>query len=386
MQHSNTALVLALALAACDSSSDPPPGADAATTDGGSRDSGSAADTGSSDAAPRDGGSCDVTALEDEMRTALAAAAPDLAASPDFTVLLEAADGRRFEYSGGASTPTTRYESASTSKWVTAAVLLELVDRGVLSLDDTANEHLSFWAETEVDLRDLMSFTSGYAEDAPCTNRGRADFGMCVQEIYTANLGTAAAPGTEYEYSGSHLQIAGLMEIEATGLESWAQIFAAFKGRTGLFATSVYDLPSETNPRLAGGMTWTAEEYLGFLRALYAGDLLEDTTRAALHANQRGSATVVASPAYAGLREDWSYGLGNWLECPTATELGSYDCGEGHRNSSAGAYGSYPFIDFDHDYFGIVAQRGSLGSGDQGVRLFRVIEATAREWAAACAE
>jgi hypothetical protein len=28
----------------------------------------------------------------------------------------------------------------------------------------------------------------------------------------------------------------------------------------------------------------------------------------------------------------------------TATEIGTYDCGPGERNSSAGAYGAYPFL------------------------------------------
>jgi hypothetical protein len=35
-----------------------------------------------------------------------------------------------------ASSPSTLYESASTSKLITAVVILSLVDEGVLSLDD----------------------------------------------------------------------------------------------------------------------------------------------------------------------------------------------------------------------------------------------------------
>jgi len=53
-------------------------------------------------------------------------------------------------------------------------------------------------------------------------------------------------------------------------------------------------------------------------------------------------------------------GLGNWLECPGAKGPNTYNCGSGHRNSSAGAYGAYPFIDFDHHYFGILARQGEL--------------------------
>ncbi|MFZ5471177.1 MAG: hypothetical protein ACOZIN_17280 [Myxococcota bacterium] len=78
--------------------------------------------------------------------------------------------------------------------------------------------------------------------------------------------------------------------------------------------------------------------------------------------------------------EDWSYGLGNWLECPTATQPNSFNCGAGHRNSSPGAYGPYPFIDFDNQYFGILARQGSLGTYSEGARLFRTIEDTAKRW------
>jgi CubicO group peptidase (beta-lactamase class C family) len=330
----------------------------------------------------------ELAALEATMASVLDAAAEDpaITAEPAFTLLLEAEDGRRFTHSHGDSTATTPYESASTSKWVTAVVILELVDQGLLSLDTTASELLSFWAEPSVDLRDLMSFTSGFADEPFCLNLPGADFTDCVESIYADNSAIAAPPGTEFDYSGTHLQVAGLMAIEASGAASWTALFDAFKGRTGLFTQAVYNLPSAQNPRLAGGMTWTGEEYLAFLRALYTGDLLQPATRTELFANQRGEAVVIGSPVYDAIGEDWSYGLGNWLECPTATEASSYDCGEGHRNSSAGAYGAYPFIDFDHHYFGILARQGALTSAREGIALFRTVEELAGKWAAKSCE
>jgi len=321
--------------------------------------------------------------VEAMMAATLDAAAvdPEITTDPDFTVLLETSDGRRFSYDHGASSATTRYDSASTSKWVTAVVVLDLVDRGVLALDTTANQLLPFWTETAVDLRELLSFTSGFTDEPTCINNPNATFAECVEKIYTDNAATAKSPGTEFYYSGTHMQVAGLMAIRAATATSWSELFAAFQARTGLFPTGGYDLPSQSNPRLGGGMTWTGEEYLGFLRALSSGAVLAPATRGALLANQRGTATVTASPVIAQIGEDWAYGLGNWLECPTAIVPATYDCGEGHRNSSAGAYGAYPFIDFDLGYFGIVARQGSLGSGDEGVALARTITSLAGRWA-----
>src|SRR5690606_27016584 len=104
------------------------------------------------------------------MRQALDAAAVDeaITSEPAFTMLLERADGRRFSHAHGASTATTVYDSASTSKWVTATIILDLVDQGILSLDTTANAVLPGWTETAVDLRDLLSFTSGFSEEDVC--------------------------------------------------------------------------------------------------------------------------------------------------------------------------------------------------------------------------
>ena len=57
--------------------------------------------------------------LEQSMTATLATAPTDT----DFTLMLERADGRAYRYSRGASTSTTSYESASTSKLVSAVVI-----------------------------------------------------------------------------------------------------------------------------------------------------------------------------------------------------------------------------------------------------------------------
>ncbi|MGC4119179.1 MAG: serine hydrolase domain-containing protein [Myxococcales bacterium] len=314
------------------------------------------------------------------------AAEPDagILTNPDFSVLLETSTGVTFMYSHGASTPNTAYESASTSKWVSAAVILDLVDQGVLTLDTKAKDLLPFWTEDQVTLRHLLSFTSGFEEEPLCINLPNADFESCVKTIFEGNVGKVV-PGSRFHYASTHLQIAGLMAVKAKQAASWTEVFKDFKQRTGLFWKSVYDLPSATNPRLAGGMHWLGTEYLAFLRALHFGNLLSAGSREQLFANQLEGITVEYSPSWA-LGEDWSYGLGNWLECPTAKGKGTFDCGAGHRNSSPGAYGAYPFIDFDHHYFGIVARQGELGTFPEGVQLFRAAQPYVEEWASLSCE
>ena len=322
-----------------------------------------------------------LAAFEQDMAAKLDAAAvnPSVTTDPNFTVLLETADGRRFTHSHGTSTPTTRYESASTSKWVTAVVILDLVDSGSLTLDTLAHDKLANWTETQVDLRDLLSFRSGFTSEPACLNLAGANFDTCVRSIYTSNTNPKPS-GSEFDYGPNHLQVAGAMALAASGKPSWTLLFAAWKAKTNVFPTSVYDVPSLSNPRLASGMHWTGEEYLGFLRALYQGKLLKPATMAELHGNQRASATVGYSPIWDEIHEDWAYGLGNWVECPTAKTQGGYNCTGTHRNSSTGAFGAHPFIDADHKYFGLVARQGDLMSAGEGIAIFRVIESVAAKW------
>src|SRR5688500_17734251 len=157
-------------------------------------------------------------ALEENMRTSLMAAGqdPQVITDPDFALVLEAADGHQFRFEHGSATLTTVYESASTSKWVAAAVILDLVDQGILTLDDEPGDYLSFWRAPGVTLAQLLSFTSGFAEEALCLNLPGANFLDCVERIYEANP-QPTSPGTTFDYASSHLQIAGAMAIEASG-------------------------------------------------------------------------------------------------------------------------------------------------------------------------
>lgn len=392
-------LVTLLFLTACSSSSTPSSdgsagsagasGAAGATSEAGSPgEAGAASEAGASGEAgapPLTGCKATRAEIERTLATKLDAAAldPEITAEPNFTLALETASGHRFVHSHGDSTIDTVYESASTSKWVTASVILDLVDRGVLALGDDPAKYLPFWKSEGVTLAQLLSFTSGYAKEALCLNLPKADFADCVQKAYEANE-APAAPGTTFDYSSTHLQIAGLMAVRASNAASWSELFEAWQARTGLFPSGAFDLPSKANPRLAGGMHWTGAEYLGFLRAIYDGALLESSTRSAMLDNQRGTATVVGSPAIDALDQDWAYGFGNWLECGSKG-AGSFDCGAGHRNSSPGAYGAYPFIDFDHHYLGILARQGTLGTFRDGDALFQVIGEDAAAWADACA-
>lgn len=324
--------------------------------------------------------SCTVAQRETELGAALAAVTTD----EDFTFAVERADGRRFSYSRGASGLDTSYESASTSKLVTAVVICRLVEQGHLGLADHPQDHIPGWPIPlgdplrQITLAQLLSFTSGLTTEPLCLNFAGVDFADCVANIGEANVGNGLAPGEQFHYASTHLQVAGLMAVRARGLASWTEVFAEFRAQTGLFPTGSYDLPSTTNPRLAGGMHWTAAEYLDFLAALSSGTLLNAASLDEFLADRTAAGVTIAYSPVTDIGEEWHYGFGYWHECASAT----FNCTAGARVSSPGAYGAYPFWDRGLDLVGIVARQGELQTGFEGVSIERAVRAQVEAWSA----
>jgi CubicO group peptidase (beta-lactamase class C family) len=365
-QRRHLSYLLALAML-CGCGGDDSPALDAAHVDG----------AGAVDASA-DASTCDQAAATAALIAALDAVETDV----DFTLLLRDSAGRDFSHSIGASTAQTLYESASTSKWVAAAAILELVDQGVLAIDDNPQDYIPTWTTesanplSSITLAQLLSFTSGL-ENAPlCINLPGADFANCVDTVHDNNYASPVEPGTGFYYASTHLQVAGLMAINAADKTSWTEVFADFKTSTGLFPNGAFDLPSAANPRLAGGMHWRADEYLDFLDACYHDQILSAALKAQVLADHIAGVTIVESPADA-IGQEWHYGWGFWLECASAT----YDCTGITRISSPGAYGAYPFIDYEHAYFGILARQGGLATFPDGLAIFAEVRAEVEAWA-----
>ncbi len=298
----------------------------------------------------------------------------------DFTLYVKSKNGNSFLHSTGNSSESVSYQSASTSKLVTSVVILSLVNDGVLSLEDSPQDYISSWPTTgnlsAIKLKHLLSFTSGLSNVPACINFFGADFESCIDNIINVNA-DSTIPGDVFYYSPSHLQVAGLMAIKASKNTDWSSVFLQFQSETGLFLNSNYDLPSANNPRLAGGMHWTANDYLFFLDALYNKQILTDTLISQLSSDQISTASIGNSPALIALGEDWHYGYGVWIEC----KENPYNCTQVKKISSPGAYGAYPFIDFENGYYGILARQGELGTFQEGIKLFESVSQKLKNWA-----
>ena len=334
-------------------------------------------------------GSCPAAAsLEAQMDSVLSQAVSEV----DFSFAVERQDGRRYTFNRGGSTLQTSYESKSVSKLVSAVMILRLAEQNVLVLSDRPQDHIgAAWPIlspnplSAMTLAQLLSFTSGLTLDQSCLDDRNSDFETCVISVANANAGNSIAPGQEFFYASAHLQVAGLMAVKARGVASWQAIVAEFKAQTGLFPASSYDSPSLSNPTLAGGMHFTGQDYMDFLKALKGGSLLNAASMSELLADRTASIPIRFSPIFsgigggAGLGEDWHYGFGLWHECRSAT----FNCVAGTRVSSPGALGSYPFWDRSKGYTGIVVLQGVFGTDMiTGINIERSVRPIVEQWAA----
>ncbi|MDA8138291.1 MAG: serine hydrolase [Desulfobacteraceae bacterium] len=362
--------------------------------------------------------SSELTAIENEITTALDGICPTT--DTPFSLDVKAVDGsREFTYNCNISTMDTRYESASTSKWVAATVILYFMESTdnldannnlILTLDSHPWELIdaSIWPITQGDplynmtLRQLLSFTSGLTQSVVCTDidNPNGSFTGCITNIANANKnGMGAVPGTVFSYGSNHLQVAGLMAIEAynrahnISSATWQTLWSNFTSETGLFPKpdSDFDIPSESNPRLAGGMHWTGSHYLAFIEKYYQGQILSSAILSGqllpLYQQQLSdqigtAATSEAgggnSPALKAILEDWHYGFGNWLEC----HANPFDCFSGvDSHSSPGLYGAYPFINFSNKFYGILARKGDSNTFRNGYDIFAQIRPLLEKWA-----
>ncbi len=286
----------------------------------------------------------------------------------EMTLIVGTADGVVFTYSRGAFTPQTVVPIASSTKWLTAAVIMTLVEQGVLALDDHPQDYIDWWTadpadpRSQITLAQLLSFTSGFHEDPRCLLSGRSSIDDCARLIY-ANW-HAYAPGTTYYYSSTHMEIAGLMAQNATGVP-FGELFTTLLADPLDMPNTAYLRPSASHPLLAGGAESSAEEYSRFLQALFTGVVLADS-RPVMFQDWTAAPVQIA---YAPLsdRYPWHYGLGAWRECWAATWTDA--CSEQMLVSSGGSFGWFPWIDLDHGYYALIARRGLAGSVGESIAL-----------------
>lgn len=282
-------------------------------------------------------------------------------------------DGRLlYRADAGSIAPDQVLPIASASKWMTATLVMTVVDEGKLNLDEPIGARLPEFtgAASQITLRQLLSFTAGQGGLEPEMSDLRQDPQITLADSARLVAGRPLQdpPGAVFRYGGPSLQVAGALVEQATG-KPWAVLFQErIAGPLGMSHTHWgnplrpgLDPAEVRNPNLQAGVYTTADDYGAFLGMLAAGGeahgrrILSQAGFEAMETLQTGHATMAYKPPGAvGLA---GYALGNW--CETWRTHGP-QAGRCEMISSPGAFGTYPWIDRQSGLYGLFFLKSRL--------------------------
>jgi CubicO group peptidase (beta-lactamase class C family) len=235
--------------------------------------------------------------------------------------------------------PTTPVPTVSAAKWLTAAIMLAVIDRTQLRLDTKMAELFPTApaATAGITVSQLLSHTSGLLWFSRCMGRITETLQSCAETILASDL--HFEPGTGFFYSGPPFTVAGAL-AERLMSAKWEDIFQTTIARPlGMSHTTYGDSP---NPTLSeGAVVSTVDDYARFAQMIldngvYAGRrVLSEASINEMRRNWSQGVTIYNSP-----REGVPYGLGAWLDATDAS-------GRGTVLSSPGIGGFLPIVDYN---------------------------------------
>jgi hypothetical protein len=244
---------------------------------------------------------------------------------------------------------------ASASKWVFGAYVVERFG-GVPT------------GATGAQIVKALNMQAGYTS----LNDLLCKFTTTVSSCFTLGWNDNYDPDAdgEYFYDSGHAQ-----QVSASS----SHLNLGSKTRTTLMTeiNSQLSLPSSfsyNNVTPSSGMSGSAQGYAVFLQRLMDG-----TYEMSNHLDHDPVDTYPCDPLLSGCTPsgsvDFHYSLHHWIEdntggtLPNGVTLGA---GDG-AYSSAGAYGFYPWISADLEYYGIVARDDGAGAGQDSLVCGRAI-------------
>eukprot|EP01065_Artemidia_motanka_P042080 TRINITY_DN557_c0_g1_i1.p1 TRINITY_DN557_c0_g1~~TRINITY_DN557_c0_g1_i1.p1 ORF type:complete len:409 (+),score=122.01 TRINITY_DN557_c0_g1_i1:81-1307(+) len=289
-----------------------------------------------------------------------------------------------FAHEHGQMKLDSRIGTGSTSKWPMAMTMVGVVNSGAISsLDDPVHKYVSWWTSNSSDLRSrvtlkhLLSFTSGFGAmdghgavpppqdkkearraflqahssryDVDCLSNSSADYVSCARRIYEVvggpgGSGIIGEPGKVYSYNSYHLQLAGAVAAEATGLPIQSIIEKFLVKPYGMASTGC----NGTNPVLAGCVMTTPRDYGSFL----ANTLGYSVLPRRLVEESEKDYTPFLSDSYTMFG---NYAFGHYLLCFDSYRGYTKECREAGVQVDPGAYGYYTAVDRRLGYYYQVA-------------------------------
>jgi CubicO group peptidase (beta-lactamase class C family) len=290
--------------------------------------------------------SCDFSAIT-QLVNQLLATTPQVTGA---SVRLATTEQVLYEHYFGNFTAQTVVPVASASKLVSAATIMTLVEDGLLDLDAPVSQTLPAFSgdKAGMTLRQMFSHTSGLpgGTEHPVLSDRTITLAQAADQIACC-IPMAAPPGTQFAYGGLSMHVGGRMAEVAAGVP-WDTLFAQrIGGPLGLAHTDYEAFGATDNPRIAGGVRASLDDYGRVLEMLLGrgwfrgARILGPAAVAEMWKDQTFGVPIVMTPV-PGVR----YGLGAWRDL--VGELG-----QPIRVSSPGAFGFTPWLELDLGYYGI---------------------------------
>ncbi len=277
---------------------------------------------------------------------------------------------------------------ASSSKIVTAGILMALQDQGLLDIDEPIEDFLGWESLYPVTTAQLLSNSSGLVGLGPdptyrpylCQYIWAGDLMSCGMEILTTPDADANViqPDTAFRYGGGQWQVAGAV-AEAVSGKSWAELFdevyrqpcgLEFSGYNNHFAQLLetgrgnFDYPLQfagdpnnllptENPNMEGGLYTTTGDYGKLLEMHLNGGRCENGRVLSEASVERMQENRIFDVWGGRTGTGWEgYGLGWWV-----------DTDAWGVRTDGGAYGSFPWLDRDRRYAAFLVLEASAGLG-----------------------
>lgn len=257
---------------------------------------------------------------------------------------------------------------ASSSKWLSASVIMSLVDEHKLSLDDPIGKYLPIFNQYQkgnITIRQLFSLTAGFPADVSLDDfKTKPEYNkdltlaQAVDSI-AVHSPLTNAPGTTFNYCSTSMQIGGRIAEVVSGM-SWQALFDQ-KIAGPCHMSAQYLQTSIQNPLMAGGAHTTAQDYLNFLEMIVnkgnfnGTQVLSEDAVNTMELDQTNNAVIQTSPYPSNIYSPFPtspvrYGIGNWRDVVDNT-------GAAVETSSPGMFGVHPWQDPKHHLAGIIFTR-----------------------------
>ncbi|WP_207632779.1 serine hydrolase domain-containing protein [Foetidibacter luteolus] len=242
---------------------------------------------------------------------------------------------------------------ASCSKWLTAALVMQFVDEGKLSLDDYVSKYIpdmQQYGKGYITIRQCLSHTTGIHNDRPLASLIKLSRYQTLEEEvkdFMSKHELDDPPGKAFYYSSIGLNMAGRV-LEIIGKKSFDRLMQDKLLRPLGMRNTTFASERAVNP--SGGAKSTAADYMNFLqmilnKGMFNGKrILSEKSIEEMQKAQTTPAMIkYAPPAATG----YNYALGEWI-------LEQDKDGKSIAVSSPGLFGTWPVVNNQKGYAAIV--------------------------------